>query len=626
MPSRLLFVLVFSVINVNAQDINNPSLLIYSEGEDYLLPFIEKSLRSFENIETKTPLFGNVNSFNRFVDDNNYQAQVAKLLLIHKPLDESLSPNYSVKEQNVRRRIFEILRNYDFFLVIKSKSLGELIEFQFQLFKTLPSGDNIPYNIADNIVGSENFFIDPRIDDYTEKISYSLQRLFPKSNSKPIARLTINEMEAPDHSIVFVHTNTEIVMDATTSGDKDSARLIYIWSNGYLEEEEIQNTLNFDFDQTVGIQRTILENEGLYKFALQVYDGIVTSDPINVVVYAFEKSKIKLDQQEIINYDHASAKSEILDKEKKYSANLIIENYQIISVDTISSQYEIIKDLLVNKNYTNKSRDSIPFEFLLTKDSLGPVYLHDKHKNFVIRNIDYNKNASEQELNFDTTFRKSNEERKYLLYQRGPFNLLSDPVTINHKLTTRNAARLGIRFSVGFPSFKDNDTISNALAFNTLISGGFWATKNVEFELGFGISKKDKYLFRESSMDDQNFYVREFELEYPSIFEARINYHIYTQDFFTEFNSTYFGLGYRSYGGTLKTEREALDGLSSGMSTSTSGDSSFGGVLGFNYFLTSFKNKQIYAFLEGSLYWGTLDSVSARFNDIEIACGLKIGL
>ncbi len=135
----LLSLCLLTSINVFSQSDKNTekSILIYTEGQGYLQSYIETSIKNLVNVETEKPYFSSVNSFNRFVSDNKYKAQLSDLIRTQKDFNESSSLYYSNDEKIIRKRIFDILNNYKYFLTVNTNTLGELIEFQFQLFQTI---------------------------------------------------------------------------------------------------------------------------------------------------------------------------------------------------------------------------------------------------------------------------------------------------------------------------------------------------------------------------------------------------------------------------------------------------------------------------------------------------------
>lgn len=171
----LVFLLLFSFSNAQKREIDSLSILIYSEGQGFLQPFIESTIKNLVNTSSKKPYFFKVNSFNRFISDNKYQAELSDLIGTQKPENVQLNIYYSDEEKAVRKRIFDILTDYQYFLTVSTNTLGELIEFQFQLFETVTSDKkddlrNIPYNISDKVIGVENFFINPKEANYSTSL------------------------------------------------------------------------------------------------------------------------------------------------------------------------------------------------------------------------------------------------------------------------------------------------------------------------------------------------------------------------------------------------------------------------------------------------------------------------
>lgn len=84
--SAIIFFNSFFLLCCSAQTKVNQekSILIYSDDNGYMQPFIEKTIKNLRNTETDKLYFGSVNSFNRFISDNKYQAQLNDLVLSQK--------------------------------------------------------------------------------------------------------------------------------------------------------------------------------------------------------------------------------------------------------------------------------------------------------------------------------------------------------------------------------------------------------------------------------------------------------------------------------------------------------------------------------------------------------------
>jgi hypothetical protein len=206
------------------------TILIYSEDKGYMQPFIENTIKNLIDTDTENLYFSSVNSFNRFITDNKYQAELNDLILTQKPSNIKLNSYYTESEKQIKQRIFNILKNYNYFLTIKTNTLGELIEFQFQLFETV-STENSTYNISDKVLSVENFFINPKEKDYTLQITNAIQRLFKKSNKIPDVELKIyNNLYKTDGSKTKLYTHdNKIILDGTSSGETKIVKILHIY-------------------------------------------------------------------------------------------------------------------------------------------------------------------------------------------------------------------------------------------------------------------------------------------------------------------------------------------------------------------------------------------------------------
>ncbi|WP_445710071.1 hypothetical protein [Flavobacterium sp.] len=483
--------------NTFSQTLNGSgkSLLIYTEGQGYLQFYIETSIKNLINVETEEPYFSSVNSFNRFVLDNKYKAQLSDLIRTQKDNNDSSSLYYTDDEKIIRSRIFDILSNYNYFLTVNTNTLGELIEYQFQLFETIPSIGSAPNNISDNVIANENFFINPKNENCYSIIEQSLQRLFKKSNRIPEAELKIfgktfkfneNEINLP--------LNTSVVFDGSYSGDFDSDNISYHWRNITRKDEKYQTSKKILFKQNLAKQIIEISDEGQYKIGFKVYDGVNYSDEVVLNINTREKPQ----------------KTILLDS-IKYS----IDYKSILDRRYNTKHYQTF---ICERLFDN---DSLNRKIILSKTPLGDIYINHIKGSLIYKDYKYNYHLMPRSAHYfskieiESTF--NNPEKKYnehIYYFHNVDNegLVYNERKIKHKIITREVLNFGFKFeNINLRGKNGVEYSLNSPSFllNILIS--------YNFQLQFSIPYPSKDIL----------YLENFDIKYPSAYNLAVQYYLF---------------------------------------------------------------------------------------------------
>lgn len=473
-----------------AQSIQNEnSILIYSDENGYMQPFIENTIKNLINIETDTLYFNSVQSFNRFITDNKYQAELNDLTLIQKPNSVRLNLHYSENEKKIKERIFNILKSYNYFLTVKSNTLGELIEFQFQLFETESSQNSI-YNISDKVLSVENFFINPKEKDYIIQITNAIQRLFKNSNEIPEAELKIynNIYKSDKKNEIILPINTKILLDGTASGDRDSEKINYNWRNILSKDQKYQTVKKIEFKDNLPLQEIIINDAGKYKIGFKVFDGIEYSKEIIIDINVQEKPK----------------------------------NVMLLNTITYSKNFKSIisrgsKQVFYGKLFIDEMHsDSILNRVVLIKKAISQRTIKAIEEDLIVKPLKIKKENifSNSYIEFASSFAHLDlsEEKTYYLYNVDKNGLLYDEMIINHIYLSRSIVNFRSKYNYGLIDFEDDDVPGGFGTNYFSLAAGIFITQNIELELAIPIANRQKvnyngYIFR-----------------YPYDYELSINY------------------------------------------------------------------------------------------------------
>ncbi|CAM1355835.1 hypothetical protein [Tenacibaculum halocynthiae] len=497
MYKKLIFIFfIFFIENVtlSAQASKEPlSILIYSEGEGFLQPFIENTVKNLKNIKTSNKYFRATNSFNRFIADNKYQAELSKLIQIQKPENEELGIFYSDTEKKIRKRIFQILKDYNYFLTVKTNTLGELIEFQFQLYKTINSKKNTPFNISDKVIKVENFFINPKKANYKSEIKNAIDRLFKGSNERPISELRIFDEIILNNSKIKIPLNKYLVLDGTNSGDTDSKKIIYYWRNIPRKGDKYQTFNKLSLKANSSRQNIYIDKEGPFKIGFKIYDGVSYSKEIIVNLETVKKPN------------------------------------KITTTDTVI--YSIHKGSMRNKHPKRNqighiyfsSENSLNFlknNLIISNKPLGDKYFGYRHKKHLTKLVKIDSSTNRGYIIKHKTFfnfPRKKTEKKLFLYTLGIDSILSDVTKLTHKLYIRRGFSIKLAFRVS--SFKEVALEkTKGLYLSTLAN----ITKNFQIGITMPLFIPDRFEFKNYEISNSSTYEINSFYTFPLYFDKKI--------------------------------------------------------------------------------------------------------
>lgn len=496
MRKKLAFIslLIFTIANSVAQSdtINKNSILIYSVDNGYMQPFIESTLKKLIDTKNNSLYFSSVNSFNRFIVENKYQAELNDLILIHKPYNSKINNYYSDDENLVRKRILNILQEYNYFLTVKTNTLGELIEFQFQLFESTASDSSSSFNISDKVLAVENFFINPKEADYLSQVKNSIQRLFKRSNQVPEAELKIFDIHYYGNGIennIVLPLNTLINFDGSNSGDYDNENIKYIWRNIPNKNEKYQSINKISFTQDIAKQQVILNEKGNYKIGFKIYDGIDYSNEIILNIQTKEKST------EVVLIDSVTK-----------------------SIARTSFRPSLLKKKFYGRIYFEdiKYSDSLSNNFILSRKKVSQSFLRNLDNSYFVKSFDLKKdlNNNYSYFEFESFFSEPNieKEKTYYLYTFDEEGFLNNEKKIIHKLITRSNFNFQARFSSYLIDFIDDEKPGGSTIMFPSITLGIILTNHLELGISVPLLNSKEIIYKN------------YIFKYPDIYNLSVNY------------------------------------------------------------------------------------------------------
>ncbi|PZW42631.1 hypothetical protein LX95_00947 [Mesonia algae] len=512
----ILYIVILFISNITiSQTINDSiSILIYSEGDMFLQPFIETTIKDLTNKESNKKYFFKVNSFNRFVSDNKYQAELSDLIRTITPENRTLNSKYTIHEKIIRKRIFNILMEYEYFLSVKTNTLGELIEFQFQLYKTVNTNNSVSFNVTDKVIGVENFFVNPKSNDYLEKIKNGIERLFLHSNKSPEARLKIYNKYINDGDIVKLPLNEKILFDGSNSGDYDSEFITYEWRNIPDSKKTFQTFEKLKFLDGKDKQSILINNPGSYNIGFKVYDGVSYSEEILFKILTIDRPK----------------KIQLLDS--------IVRTIHIQSVLNYNSSLTQKGTAFLNNN-KNEYQD---FNTVFTRqEKINERFINPNEINFAFLKK-YNENGIFQiEIESKFPFSEINNKNQIYLYSLGEENVVSKPTIITHNLIRQSLLNLHLdsgpislmskgqplKTKEGVALYQNHSEANSGELFLSIDIGmGLLISKNLEIGASYGILNSNKA------------YYKDFIINLSSNFKSWLSYTIITGGKFDPFVST----------------------------------------------------------------------------------------
>ncbi len=425
MYKLIFFIFFFTVTqwNVFCQNPQNTkSILVFSSEPGFLRPYIETTIKELKDTNLDKLFFDEVYSLNNLDEDIEIRSTISKILWSQENAT-SLVSSKPLEEQDIefQDQVIKKLTSYDYFLAIKTNTLGELIEFQFQLFDTVEiemeygKKTYLKRVLVDNVVAVENFFINPKDSKYLTIVKNAIFRLFKGSNKMPIARLKIYGQNIKNNDTVLVPIDTPIQIDGSLSFDIDTEEISYHWKNIPKPNENFQTFDKLELIFGEPKQNLIVKKDGVYLIRFKVNDGILDSKEINVYLKSTHRQEPPAFlSNEITHYSYASLKHPnpivngtvsyelkaqenknikmlIMDKEigEKY-VEAIHENNKIDYkyIDSYVDERKLVQKVSVESNFKNFPSDSINYfyAYSMDKDSILSEYKLLKH-NYIHRKL-----------------------------------------------------------------------------------------------------------------------------------------------------------------------------------------------------------------------------------------------
>lgn len=520
-PIILLLSLLSSLI-INAQETDeSKSILIFSNEPGFLRPFIETTIKELNNVELNKRFFSEVYSLNNFDEDTEIRSKISRILWEQENAQHLISTTpTSDNDILFQDKIINKLTKYDYFLTVRTNTLGELIEFQFQLFGTLKSEPKEGKNylkrvLIDSELSVENFFINPKKQGYLIEIKNAIQRLFKNSNRKPIADVEIFEKSIKNDDTIYVSKGTTVRLDASNSGDYDSENINYFWRNIPDSNEKYQTFNKVKIKDSVSIQNILIDKNGPFRIGFKVDDGVSESDEIKFILVTKKRpKKIKINDSIFFT---------VVNKNNLRGDNLsFVHNFNLENIDSL----DIIKPILVSKtllgNKLLRSQKSNVIDTL--KIETNTTYIRDKpYKNSYFSSL---------------SFFETNNHNELYLYNISEDSLLSEPTVLKHNTYIRNGISVKFLLSASSIGGKDitfldfpNDTLGNAVS-TAKMKLGYYLSKKSEIGVSFPIQRLERLGYKNH------------ELSYPEVFSGYYNYHWYTP---SRFINIYAGLNFNLY-------------------------------------------------------------------------------
>lgn len=374
--------LIIFLIGVQILSAQKKEIAVYYEGEGYLQPFITSTIDSLKSNQTNDYKFTTI-SLNQLKLQNKIESEKGKLLQIYfSPKNNNF--NLTDSEKEAMKEINSQINDSDYLLVVKTITLVELIEFQFQLF--VPKDKkNSNINITNiDLESTEDLFINPKEQSYKKNLTDAIQRLFKDTNFAPLVELSYLEKRVKSNDTICIPLNTPIELDGSNSGDFESEEIKYIWRNIIPKNKKIQTTNKISFEQNQDTQTIVLSKNGKYKIGFSTYDNINYSREIIVNIKTIPKlDVIKVEDSLIItNYHKTLFKKDIYRfsewNEIRILNDSIINNKIVVSKKPFTTNNTLrkkIKEVAVNNEKINLLSDftesNITEFYLYQKDSLN---------------------------------------------------------------------------------------------------------------------------------------------------------------------------------------------------------------------------------------------------------------
>lgn len=279
---------------------NSNRLLIYADGYEYGLPYIEKTLTNLIDRRTSSEMFLNVSYLNRIARSIATENMLRETINYYTNKDFALDTRTKIIQQEIGK----ILTGYDLFLEIKILPLQSLLEYQFTLYQvvndSIKDGSIFPSNNTISPISSTSFFLDPGKQNFENNLEFAIKRLFSESNFKPVAKISYNNKIVT--GALFFSVGDTIEFNGNFSIDKDSRseNLNFFWRQISFNEDTVIGDANRLAISNGSSKVFVLAiQEGTYKVGLRVSDNIEYSDEDTVIFSVVKRKKIWIPNKQI---------------------------------------------------------------------------------------------------------------------------------------------------------------------------------------------------------------------------------------------------------------------------------------------------------------------------------------
>jgi len=415
-------------------------LLFYFQEPGFLVPFIESELNKMTSTSHTNGIndyyFNEVESFNRLKEDINLQSEMANIVWNQHNAKSLI--NLELVDKNISEEIINTILSYNYFLTIKTNTLGELIEFQFELFETIPLIDkknkgNVRQGTLKKAQRVENFFIKPSEDNYLKEIKNALHRLFDENNNPPVAIVEIYHQSYTENFEVYVPKGDTVHISGKKSYDIDTEALTYHWKNIPAENQYFQHINKVNLLPNSPDQKIAISSDSTYNLSFHVNDGINDSKSIVIKLIPTEKpNPITPFNQGHTSYDYLTFLSN--------HSNLGKEGKVFLDKDPLSNKNQI----LISKNKINQKF----IKEIHQNDTIGFTFLDTLNYRVIRFKSDF-KESKDGHL-------KNRQNQVFYLYQINDKRLLSEAIQFTHNYQARGIFSTRIGSSSTFLGDRNN--------------------------------------------------------------------------------------------------------------------------------------------------------------------------
>lgn len=285
---------------------SSPRLLIFAEGNNDILTLeITQQLKELKKDDgSGQALFAEVGSLNEMITKRetgrklrNETIQVSSAAFVYSSIRDSLQQRYA-----------DILIHFDLLLLVRSKLIHDLVEYQFFVWdvnnekpiSTSSSEAEIFNELLLVSPRSNNFILDVRDGDYRTKLNEEIRSCFPEANFEPLAEISTNDRIIEDRIDWFVGIGDTVVLQAGYSSDQDTPteNLRYKWRQLNPDATfTIPDSIKAFGDLRKGVLNKVdfllfFKQTGTYLFGLTVFDGVEYSQEDTVRIEVIPKPVI----------------------------------------------------------------------------------------------------------------------------------------------------------------------------------------------------------------------------------------------------------------------------------------------------------------------------------------------